>query len=75
MDDSLLYMKWRDKREVLMLSTFHDDTFIEKRWRTCLASDGVEMIEKPSVVEYNLHMGGVDKGKKHNVPKMHDAKL
>ena len=30
-DDSLLYMKWRDKREVMMLSMFHDDTFIEKR--------------------------------------------
>ena len=76
MDDSLLYMKWRDKREVLMLSTFHDDTFIEKRRRTRLASDGVETIEKPSVVEeYNLHMGGVDKGKKHNVQKMHNTKL
>ena len=69
-------MKWRDKREVLMLSAFHDDTFIEKRRCTRLASDGVEMIEKPSVVEqYNLHMGGVDKGKKHNVKKMHDTKL
>lgn len=63
-DDSLRYMKWRDKREVMMLSTFHDDTFIEKRQRTRLATDRVEMIEKPAVVEeYNQHMGGVDKGK------------
>ena len=69
MDNSLHYMKWRDKREVSILSTFHDDTFIEKRQHTCLASDGVEMIEKPSVVEYNLHMGGVDKSKKHNGSK------
>ena len=57
-DDTLLFMKWKDKRDVLMLSTFHDDTFIEKRRRTCLAADGVEVIQKPSVVEdYNQHMG------------------
>ena len=62
-DDSLLFMKWKDKRDVLMLSTFHDNTFIEKRRRTRLAADGVETIQKPTVVEqYNLHMGGVDKG-------------
>ena len=66
-DDTLLFMKWKDKRDVLMLSTFHDDTFIEKRRRTRLAADGVEVIQKPSVVEdYNQHMGGVDKGKKCN---------
>ena len=62
-DDSMLYMKWKDKRDVLMLSTFHDDTFIEKRRRTRLAAEGVEVIQKPRVVEdYNQHMGGVDKG-------------
>ena len=62
-DDSMLFMKWKDKRDVLMLSTFHDDTFIEKRRRTRHAEDGVEVIQKPAVVEeYNLHMGGVDKG-------------
>lgn len=61
-DDSLLYMKWKDKRDVLMLSTFHDYTFIEKRRRT-RHTPGVEEILKPKVVEdYNLHMGGVDKG-------------
>ena len=25
-DDSLLFMKWRDKRDVTMISTFHDDS-------------------------------------------------
>ena len=59
-DDSLLFMKWKDKRDVLMLSTFHDN---KKRRRTRLAADGVETIQKPTVVEqYNLHMGCVDKG-------------
>ena len=58
----MLYMKWEDKRDVLMLSTFHDDTFTEKRHRTSQADDGVEVIQKPKVIEeYNLHMGGVDK--------------
>ena len=41
-DDSMLFMKWKDKRDVLMLSTFHDDTFIEKRRHTRHAEDGVE---------------------------------
>ena len=50
-DDSSLFMKWKDKRDVLMVSTFHDDTFIEKRRRTRLAMDGVEVIQKPAVVE------------------------
>ena len=60
-------MKWKDKHDVLMLSTFHDDTFIKKQRRTCLVPDGVEVIEKPSLVEdYNQHMEGVDKGKNCN---------
>ena len=49
-------MKRKDKRDVL--NTF---TFIKKQRRTRLVLDGVEVIEKPSVVEdYNQHMGGVD---------------
>ena len=74
-DDCFLLMKWRDKRDVLMMSTIHDDTFIEKRRRTRLATDGVEVIQKQAVVEvYNQNMGGVDKGKcKHtNIIIMHD---
>ena len=48
----------------MMMSTFHDDTFIEKRRRTRLTAGGIELIQKPAVVEeYNQHMGGVDKGK------------
>ena len=63
-DDYFLFMKWRDKRDVLMMSTFHDDTFIEKHRRTRLSTDGVEVIKKPAVVEeYNQNMGGVDTGK------------
>ena len=45
-----------------MLSTFHDDTIINKRRRTRSASGGVEEIMKPQmVVDYNANMGGVDR--------------
>ena len=63
-DDWFIFMKWRDKRDVLMMSTFIDDTFIQKRRRTRLATDEVEVIKKPELVEEcNQNMGGVDKGK------------
>ena len=62
----MLFLMWRDKWDVLMLSTFHDNTFIEKRRRNRQAEDGVETINKPNMIEeYNLHMGGVDKGECH----------
>ena len=61
-DDSILCLRWKDKRDVSLLSTFHDDTFIEKRRRTRQAADGTEVVKKPNVVEaYNQSMGGVDK--------------
>lgn len=63
-DDMLLFMKWKDKRDVTMVSTFHDDTMLEKRRRTRLADGGVEVVKKPKMVEdYNMHMAGVDKSK------------
>ena len=63
-DDGVLSLKWKDKREVLMLSTFHDDTMIDKARRSRAAQTGVETIQKPRVVEdYNKFMGGVDRSK------------
>lgn len=64
-EDGILSLKWRDKRDVLMLSTFHDDTMVGKSRRSRLATGGVETIQKPHVVEeYNQFMGGVDKSKR-----------
>ena len=61
-DDGILSLKWRDKRDVLMFSTFHDDTMVGKSRRSKTAVGGVETIQKPRVVEeYNQFMGGVDK--------------
>ena len=55
----MLVLKWMDKREVMMLSTIHDDSFVIKKRRSRAAIDGQEDILKPLVVEeYNRHMGG-----------------
>ena len=61
LDDSMLCLKWQDKRDVLLLSTLHDDSMVEVQRRSRLVTGGVEGIKKPKVVhEYNQHMGGVD---------------
>ena len=66
-DDGVLSLKWRDKRDVTMLSTFHDAHMVEKTRRSKAVQGGVEEVQKPAVVEdYNQHMGGVDKSKNNN---------
>ena len=61
-DDQILTLKWHDKRDVFMLSTFHNSTMVTKSRRSRAVQGGIEEIAKPEVVEdYNLHMGGVDK--------------
>ena len=63
-DDCVLTLKWKDKRDVIMLSTYHDSSMITKSRRSRAAERGVEDIQKPKVVEdYNQNMGGVDKSK------------
>ena len=63
-DDSILTLKWKDKRDVLMLSTYHNSSMVTKTRRSRGAVGGVEDIQKPQVVEYyNQNMGGVDKSK------------
>ena len=63
-DDGILSLKWKDKRDVTMLSTYHDDSMVTKNRRSQAAQGGVEDILKPKVVEdYNKNMGGVDKSK------------
>ena len=62
--EGILSLKWRDKREVLMLSTFHDDSMVGKTRRSRRAVGGIETISKAKVVEeYNQYMGGVDRSK------------
>ena len=55
-------MKWKDKREVNMLSTIHDDGMIDKKRRTKAGGGGTEVIKKPKVIEdYNQQMNSVDR--------------
>ena len=63
-DDSVLSLVWQDKRDVLMLSTYHDDSMVGRSRRSRTAEGGIENIQKPRVVdEYNKYMGGVDRSK------------
>ena len=61
-EDGILSLMWRDKRDVLMLSTFHNDSMMGKSRRSKTAAGGVKSVQKPRVVEeYNQFMGGVDR--------------
>ena len=63
-DDGILSLKWKDKRVVTMLSTYHSTSMVKKSQRSRAAEGGVESIEKLQVVEdYNMSMSGVNKSK------------
>nr|CAH7752478.1 unnamed protein product [Callosobruchus chinensis] len=50
----LMLLKYKDKKEIIMISSLHDNQFVEKTKRG-------KVIKKPAVVEqYNQKMGGVD---------------
>lgn len=54
--DNMLTLKWKDKREVFMLTTFHSAdvvAFQNKR--------GVEVKKPACILEYNKNMGAVDR--------------
>nr|XP_039261358.1 piggyBac transposable element-derived protein 4-like [Styela clava] len=55
----LLALKWKDKKDVIMLSTVHNDAMTTVSVR---APGGRKDKLKPVIVDdYNRHMGGVDK--------------
>lgn len=56
-DNQVRCLKWHDKREVNMLSTYHSDDVIEKR-RSRHVGGGVETINM--IEDYNNNMNGVD---------------
>ena len=61
-DGNILGLKWKDKRYVSVLSTIHDSSMVSKQRRTRQVAGGVEVVQKPAVIEdYNMYMGGVDK--------------
>ena len=48
-DDAILALKWKDKRNVSLLSIFRDDSEI-KRYRAGLVRDSTETVRKPALV-------------------------
>ncbi|KAG1946326.1 piggyBac transposable element-derived protein 4-like [Pimephales promelas] len=63
-EDDLLFVEWKDKRDVLMCSTFHKAFNGDTIKRNVKGADGVWGIQDFSVpaavLDYNKHMGGVD---------------
>lgn len=52
--DKIIVLKWKDKRDVAMICTFHSNELVAKRAR------GVEILKPKCVSDYNQAMGGVD---------------
>ncbi|XP_051550036.1 piggyBac transposable element-derived protein 4-like [Myxocyprinus asiaticus] len=63
-DDNLLFVEWKDKRDVLMCATFHKAYNGDTVKRKVMGEDGVWTVEDfpvpAPVLDYNKHMGGVD---------------
>ena len=61
LDNSMLAIKWMDKRAMTALTTIHEDTAVAVERRNRHAPGGWETVIKPqTIVEYNRYMGEVD---------------
>lgn len=60
-NDGLAFMKWKDKRSVLLLSNFHDPTVLQTAKRKQKDGSIKEIICPKLVCDYNQNMGFVDK--------------
>ncbi|KAK2574752.1 hypothetical protein KPH14_013001 [Odynerus spinipes] len=56
--DNLLVLKWRDKKDVWMLSTIHEPKMVETGRRNHIT--GLPKLKPECVVNYNIKMGSVD---------------
>ncbi len=53
LDDSMLAIKWHDKREVTALTTIHGDAQVDVERRSKSVPGGRETVQKPqAIVEY-----------------------
>ena len=60
MDNSMLAIKWMDKRAVTALTTIHDNTSVAVERRNTHAAGGRESDEATGHSRVNRYMGGVD---------------
>ncbi len=59
---SVLFLKWKDKGEVSLMTNIHDDSTIVKKRRSKSGVGGYEETVKPTAIEeYNKYMSGVDR--------------
>ena len=58
-NNRMMVLKWQDKRQVCMLSTFHENKMIPTN--KCSRETGEPILKPISVVDYNQHMGTIDK--------------
>ena len=58
-DSNMMCLKWKDRREVCMLTTFHGDDFVVSGKKDI--KTGQEIMIPAHVKDYNNHMGAVDK--------------
>ena len=45
MDDSILCLKWKDKRDVLLLSTLHDGSMVAVQRKRCISGGTKKKLE------------------------------
>ena len=53
--NGIMVLKWKDKRDVAFISTFHDNSMGRKVVR------GKEVVKPQCILQYNNNMGGIDK--------------
>ncbi|XP_014614648.1 PREDICTED: piggyBac transposable element-derived protein 4-like [Polistes canadensis] len=56
----MVAIKWKDKKDVVMLTTMHDLSFVEAGKQNRYT--GQKTLNPTAVVDYNQYMGGVDVG-------------
>ena len=61
-DGEILGIKWKDKKDVSLLTTIHNGEMISKRRRLKGGPGGHVTVQKPAAIDqYNTYMGGVDR--------------
>ena len=61
-DGEILGLKWKDKKDVSLLTTIHNGDMISIKRQMKGGPGGHVIVQKPAAIDqYNMHMGGVDR--------------